>query len=60
MKKYINIKDLSEYLDIKPSTLYDWVFRKKIPYYKIGRLVKFNMDEIEKWVEERKQKVYEY
>ena len=57
MKKLIGVKELAEYLDIKVDTIRSWVWMKKIPYYKIGRLVKFDIAEIDKWLEERKQGV---
>lgn len=55
-KRFIGIKELAEYLDVKVATLYSWTFQKKIPYYKIGRLVKFDLQEIDKWMKERKVK----
>ena len=57
MKKLINIKKLAEYLDTKVSTIYSWIHMKQIPHYKVGRLVKFDVAEIDKWLQERKQEV---
>ena len=48
-----NISDLSEKLGVKKSTLYQWIHQRKIPYVKIGGLVKFRPSEIEKWLEEK-------
>ena len=56
MKKYISVKELAEYISIKPSTIYAWVHEGYIPHYKIGRLVRFNMEEIERWIKKRKAK----
>lgn len=55
MKKLIGIKKLAEQLDTTPHTLYDWVYRRKIPYNKINGSIKFDVEEIDKWIEERKQ-----
>ncbi|MFI3241190.1 MAG: helix-turn-helix domain-containing protein [Alphaproteobacteria bacterium] len=55
-KKYINTKELSEYLGLAVSTLA--TFRsddKGPPYKKIGRLVRYNVDEVETWLEENQQ-----
>ena len=60
MKKLIGIKELSEHLGVAVGTIYSWTFMKVIPYYKIGRLVKFDEAEIDKWLEERKQPVSKY
>ena len=46
MNRLIGIKELSELLGIKPSTLYSYTFRKSIPHLKIGGLVKFDPEEI--------------
>ena len=53
-KKYIGVKDLALYLGIKVSTVYSWIHSRKIPYYKVGRLPKFDLGEIEKWMIEQK------
>ena len=60
MQKLLGINELSEYLSISKGTLYYWTCSKQIPYYKVGKRVKFKPEEIEKWLGERKQKVYEY
>jgi excisionase family DNA binding protein len=57
-KRYIGIKELAEYIDVKVNTLYSWVNMKQIPYYKVGRLVKFDKDEIDKWMEKKRVEVY--
>jgi len=50
-----SIQDLSNYLGIKTSTLYAMVEEKKIPHYKIGRLVRFKRSEIDTWMEGNKR-----
>ncbi|MDO8734537.1 MAG: helix-turn-helix domain-containing protein [Elusimicrobiota bacterium] len=53
MEKLMNIQDAADLLGIKKSTLYQWVSQHKIPYYKIGRLVKFSPSKLEAWVKKR-------
>ena len=53
-KRFIGVKELSEYLGIKVNTVYSWTATRKIPYYKVGRLPKFDLREIDKWALERK------
>ncbi|MGB3479914.1 MAG: helix-turn-helix domain-containing protein [bacterium] len=53
--KLINIKTLSELLSVRPKTIYDWVHRNEIPYYKIGHLVRFEYKEIQDWLNVKKQ-----
>lgn len=52
---YLDIKELSQYLNIKPSTLYAWVAQGKIPHVKICGLIRFRPEEIEAWVESFQQ-----
>ena len=51
-KLVLEIKEVSEMLGVSVSTLYKWVSEKKIPCYKVGRLVKFRQSDIEKWLGE--------
>ena len=57
MKKLIDINSLALWLDVKPKTIRSWVNAKAVPHIKVGRLVKFDQEEIEKWIEKRKVKV---
>lgn len=50
-KRRITIKEASEYLGISVNTLYYWVSQKKIDYVKIGRLTKFDLRVIDKFIE---------
>lgn len=56
IEKMVGIGELSRYLDIKVNTVYAWVHSRQIPYYKVGRLVKFRKSEIDQWLEQRKVK----
>ena len=51
MKEILNIDELSEYLSIKKSSLYSKVEMKEIPFYRIGRLLRFKKAEIDHWLE---------
>jgi excisionase family DNA binding protein len=52
--KLLNIQQLSDLLNIKIKTIYDWTHKGEIPFIKVGRLLRFNNDDIEKWLRERK------
>ncbi len=54
MKEFLTIDEVSEYLGIKKSSLYAKVERKEIPYYKVGRLVRFKKSDIDPWMEKFK------
>lgn len=54
-KRLINIAELSQMIGVSVNTLYSWVSQKKIPYVKMGRLTKFDLNDIDKWIEESKR-----
>jgi len=50
----LTIKELSQLLNVKQSKLYLWVYNGSIPSYKLNGLVRFDMEEIEKWIKDSK------
>ena len=55
-KRFLGIDDFSDYLGVPKGTLYVWVCQKKIPYLKVGKLVKFDLREIENWLKDKRFK----
>ena len=51
MQKLLNVKEVAEILGLEISTIYDWVYRRKIDYVKVGRLLKFNPEVVQKFIE---------
>jgi len=49
-KRLLNINELAEYINIKVKTVYDLVYRKRIPYTKIGRCLRFDIGLIDEWI----------
>jgi excisionase family DNA binding protein len=54
MKQYLNIAALAERLLVKHSTLYSWAEQGMIPHLKLGRLLRFDPDEIEAWLQDHR------
>lgn len=48
--RLVDIKQLSEFLSVKESTLYSWANGGSMPAYKINGVWRFDMDEIEVWI----------
>jgi excisionase family DNA binding protein len=55
MKQYLHIAALAEHLRIKRSTLYSWAEQGTIPHVKLGRLLRFDPDEIEAWLQDHRR-----
>ena len=54
-KKLVGIREVAEYLGISVNTLYSWVWQGKIGCYKLGRRVKFSLNEIEQFLQKHKR-----
>ena len=46
----LTVKELSAWLNIKPSTLYLWASQNKIPCRRIHGLIRFDPDAIQAWL----------
>ena len=46
----LDMKQASEYLNIKTSTLYAMCMRKQIPVVKIGKLNRFRREDLDKFI----------
>lgn len=47
-KRYVNIKEVSEYTSLPIKTLYEWASIGRIPSIKLGRRVLFDLEDIDK------------
>jgi excisionase family DNA binding protein len=50
METLIDINELGRVTNIKTATLRKYVAQRKVPFVKVGRLVRFRLSEIENWV----------
>jgi len=48
--KFFTVGELSKYINVKPKTLYFWVAKKSIPFYRIEGCIRFRKSEIEDWL----------
>jgi len=53
MDKLLTIDDLARILNVKKSTIYQWVHMRLIPYIKVGRFVRFREKDIQRWLKSR-------
>ena len=50
-RKLLTISEVADYLNIKQKTIYAKTEAGEIPCYRIGGLIRFRLDEIDKWLE---------
>jgi excisionase family DNA binding protein len=53
-KKVLNLKEFSEYCGLSRSTIWKLTADKKIPHYKLNRLILFKIDEVDEWLTSNK------
>ena len=54
MGKLIDVSQLSQILNVKKKTIYDWTHKGQVPYLKVGGLLRFDLNDIEKWLKSKK------
>ena len=50
-KRLLSVQETAEYLGLKVQTLYNWVSQRKIPFVKCGKLLKFDILKLDRWIE---------
>ncbi|EAC5623778.1 helix-turn-helix domain-containing protein [Listeria monocytogenes] len=50
IEKWVSIKDVQEHLDVGRETVLQWINKRNLSAYKVGRLWKFKLSEIDDWV----------
>ena len=48
--RWLSVTEIAVYLGVKRDTVYKWISEKDMPAHRIGRLWKFQKDEIDDWV----------
>lgn len=49
----LTIQEASHRLAIPVKTLRDWVYKRKMPYFKVGKLVRFDTAKIDAWIQSK-------
>jgi excisionase family DNA binding protein len=56
-KTYLKIDEVVEITGLKQKTIREYCSRKLIPHIKLGGAVRFDQEDIEKWMQSKKVKV---
>ncbi len=49
--KLLSVKELSQIINVKPSTLYQWAELGQIPSIKLNGARRFDLEDILRWIE---------
>jgi len=52
ISRLISIQEAATYIGLSPHTLYTMVSQRRIPFVKVGRLVKFDVELLDKWIKQ--------
>ncbi len=55
-KSLLTVEEVAEYLRVKVSTIYNWTHVEYIPHIKLGRVLRFRRDDIDKWLTKKTKK----
>ena len=47
---------MAEMLSVKEKTIYQWTYARKIPFYKMNGIVRFDLDKVERWMQKKEVK----
>ena len=50
-RRLLSIDEAGAYLDLSIHTLYTMCSQRRIPFVKMGRLTKFDLQQLDKWIE---------
>ena len=49
-EQWVSVEQVAAHLNVKALTIYKWLERKQMPAHKVGRLWRFKISEIDRWV----------
>lgn len=50
IEKWSTLKEVQEYLGVGRETILQWIAKRNMPAYKVGRLWKFKLSEVDSWI----------
>jgi excisionase family DNA binding protein len=55
-ERWYSLEEIAEHLGVSQDTIHRWIRTKQMPAHKVGRLWKFDVDEVNDWVKSGKAK----
>lgn len=54
MDRWLSVDEIANYIGVSRDTIYSWLSEKRMPSHKVGKLWKFKLTQVDKWVESGK------
>ena len=48
---WLSLDEIAEHLGVSRDTVYRWIDNREMPAHKVGRLWKFKVSQVDKWVQ---------
>jgi excisionase family DNA binding protein len=48
--RWLSVEEIAEHLGVTKESIYRWIEKRRLPAHKLGKLWKFNKDEVDAWV----------
>lgn len=49
--RLVTVSDAAKYLAVSVSTLYGWVYQRRIPFVKVGRSLRFELVDLDHFIQ---------
>ena len=50
VENWVTVKDVQAYLGVGRETILQWISKRNMPAYKVGRMLKFKLSEVDEWI----------
>ena len=50
VENWVTVKDVQAYLGVGRETILHWISKRNMPAYKVGRMWKFKLSEVDEWI----------
>lgn len=50
IEKWTSMKEIQEHLGVGRDSILQWIEKRDMPAYKLGRLWKFKLSEVDEWI----------
>ena len=48
---WVSVEEVASHLGVAKESIYRWIEGKSLPAHRVGRLWKFRLSEVDKWIE---------
>jgi excisionase family DNA binding protein len=56
-RRLLDVEEAAVMLNLKPGTLYNWVYQRKVPFVKVGRAIKFDLKDMEALIKKQNRSI---